>query len=269
MTPDAVEEKYGVTPGAVPRPRRTGGRARATTCPASRAWGRRRPRSGSTSSATLDDVVARVDEITGKAGEALRDAPRRRDPQPPDQRAGSRPRRSPVEPDDLAAQPWDRDEVHQVFDGLEFRVLRDRLFATLDRRRAARPRAASRSTARVLAPARSPAGWPSTHRRRRAHRRARRRAAGARGTGDVAALALATAPTARRLGRPGELTPDDEAALAAWLADADRAEGAARREGTDARAARPAAGTLAGLTSDTALSAYLALPTSAATTWPT
>jgi DNA polymerase-1 len=27
--------------------------------------------------------------------------------------------------------PWDRDAVHQVFDGLEFRVLRDRLFATL------------------------------------------------------------------------------------------------------------------------------------------
>src|SRR5699024_6842821 len=34
-------------------------------------------------------------------------------------------------PDDLALQPWDRDAIHQVFDGLEFRVLRDRLFATL------------------------------------------------------------------------------------------------------------------------------------------
>ena len=28
-------------------------------------------------------------------------------------------------------QPWDRQEVHTLFDGLEFRVLRDRLFETL------------------------------------------------------------------------------------------------------------------------------------------
>ncbi len=35
-------------------------------------------------------------------------------------------------PTDLAAQPWDRQEVHQLFDSLEFRVLRERLFATLE-----------------------------------------------------------------------------------------------------------------------------------------
>ncbi|MBI4940464.1 MAG: DNA polymerase I, partial [Actinobacteria bacterium] len=33
--------------------------------------------------------------------------------------------------DDLPVQAWDREEVHQVFDGLEFRVLRERLFSTL------------------------------------------------------------------------------------------------------------------------------------------
>ena len=37
----------------------------------------------------------------------------------------------PLGVDDLALRAWDREEVHQVFDGLEFRVLRDRLFATL------------------------------------------------------------------------------------------------------------------------------------------
>ena len=35
------------------------------------------------------------------------------------------------QPGDLAVQPWNRDEVHKIFDGLEFRVLRDRLFETL------------------------------------------------------------------------------------------------------------------------------------------
>ena len=37
----------------------------------------------------------------------------------------------PLKPIDLLVQPWDRTEVHKVFDSLEFRVLRDRLFETL------------------------------------------------------------------------------------------------------------------------------------------
>ena len=38
----------------------------------------------------------------------------------------------PLVPQDLAVQPWDRREVHTLFDGLEFRVLRERLFETLE-----------------------------------------------------------------------------------------------------------------------------------------
>src|SRR5690606_12098720 len=38
----------------------------------------------------------------------------------------------PQTPADLAMQPWDRHEVHTLFDGLEFRVLRERLFETLE-----------------------------------------------------------------------------------------------------------------------------------------
>ncbi len=34
-------------------------------------------------------------------------------------------------PDTLRLQPWDRDHIHRLFDDLEFRVLRDRLFDTL------------------------------------------------------------------------------------------------------------------------------------------
>ena len=40
----------------------------------------------------LDNVIANADEIKGKAGDSLPRAPRRRDPQPPAQRAGLRPR---------------------------------------------------------------------------------------------------------------------------------------------------------------------------------
>jgi len=36
-----------------------------------------------------------------------------------------------VGPADIAVQQWDREEVHKVFDALQFRVLRERLYATL------------------------------------------------------------------------------------------------------------------------------------------
>ncbi len=78
----------------------------------------------------LDNVVARADEITGKKGEALRehlgDVMRNRQ-----LNALVNDLDLPLRPDDLAVQPWDRQEVHTLFDGLEFRVLRDRLFETL------------------------------------------------------------------------------------------------------------------------------------------
>ena len=37
----------------------------------------------------------------------------------------------PLGPDDLLRQPWNREATHQLFDGLEFRVLRDRLLEAL------------------------------------------------------------------------------------------------------------------------------------------
>ena len=37
----------------------------------------------------------------------------------------------PSGPDDLALAGWDREQIHKLFDDLEFRVLRDRLFSTL------------------------------------------------------------------------------------------------------------------------------------------
>ena len=47
--------------------------------------------------------------------------------------------------DDLALRPWDREEVHRLFDTLQFRVLRDRLYQTW-RRRFPRPTRDSMST---------------------------------------------------------------------------------------------------------------------------
>ena len=79
----------------------------------------------------LAGVVAHVDEIKGKAGESLREhldgvlRNRRLNRLVDDLDL-------PLSVDDLERQSWDREEVHRVFDGLEFRVLRERLFATFE-----------------------------------------------------------------------------------------------------------------------------------------
>ena len=79
---------------------------------------------------SLAELTDRVDEVKGKAGDALRA-----------HLAGVVLNRQLTElvrdvpldarPEDLAVRPWDRDAVHRLFDELEFRVLRERLFATL------------------------------------------------------------------------------------------------------------------------------------------
>ena len=79
----------------------------------------------------LQGVVAHADEIKGKAGESLRehlnDVLRNRRL---NQLVRDLP--LPVTVPELERQNWDREQVHTVFDSLEFRVLRDRLFEYLE-----------------------------------------------------------------------------------------------------------------------------------------
>ena len=130
MTPAAVEAKYGVPAGPLPRARRHRGRdlrQPARACPASGPGFAAR---WINEYDGLDNVITRADEITGKKGEALREhlgdviRNRRLNALVTDLDL-------PVAPADLAVRPWDRHEVHNLFDGLEFRVLRDRLFETV------------------------------------------------------------------------------------------------------------------------------------------
>src|SRR3954464_5803945 len=79
----------------------------------------------------LDNVIANAHQIKGKAGDAFREGDgdvirnRRLNALVVDLALAR-------DPTDLAAQPWDRQEVHKLFDGLEFRVLRERLFFLLE-----------------------------------------------------------------------------------------------------------------------------------------
>ena len=77
----------------------------------------------------LTGIVAHADEIKGKAGENLRahleGVLRNR-------RLNQLVTDVPLDVGiaDLERRTWQREEIHRVFDSLEFRVLRDRLFAS-------------------------------------------------------------------------------------------------------------------------------------------
>ena len=261
MTPAAVEEKYGVPPGALPRARGAGGRDLRQPARRARASGQGYAAKWINQYDGLDNVITHADEITGKKGEALRehlgDVIRNRQ-----LNALVRDLDLPLAPADLALQPWDRaGGAHALrrpgVPGAARPAASRR--STSEEDRSTSP--ASTSTVRVLGA--GEVGRLAGRARRPATRVgvARRRAPGAPAPARSPALALATADGAGRLGRRGRgSTPDDDAALAAWLADPDAAQGAARRQGPDARARGARAGRCAGSAATPRSSAYLARP---------
>ena len=129
MTPTAVQEKYGLPPARYPELAAIVGET-SDNLPGVPGVGPGFAARWINQYDGLDNVIAHADEITGKKGEALRehlgDVIRNRH-----LNALVRDLDLELRPTDLALQPWDRHEVHTLFDGLEFRVLRDRLFETL------------------------------------------------------------------------------------------------------------------------------------------
>src|SRR5262249_22714721 len=140
---------------------------------------------------SLAALVERVEEVKGKAGDALREALssvlRNRQLT---ELVRSVP--LPVGPHDLHRGVWDRDEVHKLFDNLQFRVLRERLVATL----AAAETEAEHGfevDARRLGPD-GVAEWLAEHAGDGRRVGLSVRGTWGRGHGEVAGLALAAAP---------------------------------------------------------------------------
>jgi DNA polymerase I len=205
---------------------------------------------------SLDELVARVDTVTGKVGIALREhlAQVIRNRQLTEL-VTDVPLSLGV--DDLARVSWERDDVHKLFDNLQFRVLRERLFATLT---APVPEAedgfeidlSQLDTGAV-------ADWLDAHARDGRRVGLSFRGTWGRGTGNLAGLALAAADGAAAYLVPEQLDADDERALTGWLADPALPKAAHDVKGP-LLALVQRGWTLAGLTSDTQLAAYLALP---------
>jgi DNA polymerase-1 len=254
MTPDAIQEKYGLSPSQYPDFAALRGDP-SDNLPNIAGVGEKTAAKWIVEYGSLDELVARADEVKGKAGDALR---AHLGQVMTNRQVTELLRDVPLEVriDDLAARPWDREEVHRVFDTLEFRVLRDRLYQTLETPMPEADEGFDVSAVRLRPGELGP--WLSTH---GASGRTGVSVRGywSRGTGEATEMALAAPDGAGAWFDPSTLSPEDDVALAAWLADPDRPKVMHDAKGPlHALAAR--GWPVEGLASDTALSAFLALP---------
>ena len=255
FTPDAVVAKYGLTPEQYPDFAALRGDP-SDNLPGIPGVGEKTAAKWIVEYGSLQGLVDNVEGVRGKVGDSLRanlasvvlnrelthlvrDVPLAQTP------------------DTLRLVPWDRDQIHRLFDDLEFRVLRDRIFDTLA---AVEPEVDEGFDVRggALEPG-TVSAWLVDH--ARDGRRAGIAVAGTHATydGDATALAIATADGDGAYLDTATLTPDDEAALADWLGDVDLPK--ALHEAKIAMHDLTGRGwRLAGVTSDTALAAYLVRP---------
>ncbi len=275
FTPATVAEKYGLSPAQYPDFAAVRGDP-SDNLPGIPGVGEKTATKWIAEFGSLQALVDRVDEVKGKAGDALREhlgnVLRNRQltallTDLPAETVGA-------VPGDLLPVAWDREKIHQLFDTLQFKVLRERLYQTLPHgligavgsdpdlplggaAAGRQEKAAFEVVTELLGPDQVGA-WLA------AHSSAERSGVAVvgtwgRGTGNVTGLAIAAPDGHGAYIDPAELTEADEQSLAAWLADADRPKVLHDAKGPmHAFAARGLP--LAGLACDTALAAYLALP---------
>ena len=254
MTPEAVFEKYLVTPARYPELAALVGET-SDNLPGVPGVGPKTAAKWLDAYGGLDNLVHRAGEVPGKAGESFRehlvDVVRNRQVN-----ALVRDLDLPVRVADFERRDWDREAVHTLFDGLEFRVLRDRLLETLPSHDAP-AEGGFEMSGEILEPG-SLGAWLETH--------GRGDLTGidvigrwGSGVGDITALSLASSDGVACHVLTSELTPADDAALASWLADATTAKAIHDSKGP-MLAAWSRGWDLRGVTNDTQLAAYLLRP---------
>jgi DNA polymerase-1 len=254
FTPDAVVEKYGLTPTQYPDFAALRGDP-SDNLPGIPGVGEKTASKWINQYGSLQALVDHVDEVKGKVGDSLR---ANLSSVILNRELTDLVRNVPLAhtPEALRVQPWDRDRIHQLFDDLEFRVLRDRLFETLS---PVEPEVELGFDVRggLLEPG-TLAAWLAEH------SNGSRFGMAVAGThkafdADATAVAIVSASGEGVYIDTTRLDADDEAALASWLADPGPPK--ALHEAKLAWHDLLGRGwTLAGVTSDTALAAYLVRP---------
>jgi DNA polymerase-1 len=274
FTPETVLQKYGLSPAQYPDFAAVRGDP-SDNLPGIPGVGEKTATKWIAEFGSLAALVDRVGEVKGKAGDALREhlASVLRNRQltalitdMPAESVGA-------VPHDLLPVAWDREKIHQLFDTLQFRVLRERLYATLPHGLigaigsdpdqvlpgpAGQPEKAAFEVVTELLGPDQVGAWLASH---SSAERAGVSLTGTwgRGTGNMTGLAIAASDGHGAHIDPIALTESDDQALAAWLADPGHPKVLHDAKGPmHALAARGLP--LAGLACDTALAAYLALP---------
>ena len=253
MTPDAVQEKYGLSPAQYPDFAALRGDP-SDNLPGIPGVGEKTATKWIAEYGSLAGLVEHVTEIRGKTGDALREAL----PQVlVNRHLTELVRDVPLNVDlaELERRPPAKEAVHEVFDALQFRVLRDRLFESL-----AVEAATVAEAPPIEVESLGAGGWSSWLAAAGEPTAVAVRGTWGSGTGTLEGFALAAPDgSAVATGPWADFAEADRAALAEWLADPARpkalhdAKGpllAMWAEGLDLR----------GLATDTALSAYLVQP---------
>lgn len=254
FTPEEVEKKYGLTPAQYPDYAALRGDP-SDNLPGIPGVGEKTASKWIREYGSLASLVDHVDEVKGKVGDALRAnlASVQTNRQLTEL---IRDMQLPAGPEDLAMVGWDRDRIHQLFDDLEFRVLRDRLFSTLS---SVEPEAeAGFDLDGSVLGAGEVAGWLNEHARTGRTGLAVKAPHVVVGS-DPTGLAIAAADGSSAYVDVTALTPEDDAALANWLAD-PQALKAVHEAKWAVHALRSRGWKLDGVTSDTSLAAYLVRP---------
>jgi DNA polymerase-1 len=253
--PAGVQEKYGLSPTQYPDFAALRGDP-SDNLPGIPGVGEKTAAKWVRQFGSLGELIDRVDEVKGKVGDALR---AQLDSVMLNRQLTELVRDVPLDlaPADLAVRPWDRDAVHRLFDELEFRVLRDRLFASLS---SAEPEADSgfEIEGSALEPG-TVGDWLARHAPADTTVGLAFATTGSSVASDVQSLSLAAADGQGAYLDVTALTEDDERALAAWLAD-DTVRKVGHSLKTPLHALRARGWRLGGLVMDTELAAYLVRP---------
>ncbi|MEU0413384.1 DNA polymerase I [Streptomyces griseorubiginosus] len=261
FTPEKVFEKYGLTPAQYPDFAALRGDP-SDNLPGIPGVGEKTAAKWINQFGSFAELVERVEEVKGKAGQNLRD---HLESVKLNRRLTEMVRtvELPKTVTDLERLPYDRKSLAMILDTLEIRnpSLRERLLAVdpgaeeAEGAPAAAPGVAVDGT--VLGTGEL-AGWLAEH--------GAQQPLGiatldtwALGTGSVAEVALAAGGGAAAWFDPSELDEADERAWVAWLADADRPKVLHNAKGA-MRVFAEHGWSLAGVGMDTALAAYLVKP---------
>ncbi len=253
IDPAALLEKYGLTATQYPDFAALRGDP-SDNLPAIPSVGEKTAIKWITQYGSLGELIRHADAVPGRVGQALRDhigqvETNRSLTELVDQVP------LPVGVADLARQQFDRAAVHEVFDALQFRVLRERLFETLPDDAAPTGEPTPAPEVEVPAPgqlgawlasAGTPVGIAVTGR-------------WGAGTGRVDSVALADSADRTAAFDLADIDEADREAWARWLVDP--AAGKVLHDANGPLLALAAHGwPVAGLVGDTALSAYIVLP---------